>query len=153
VTGEGIPDLIGTILKYTTTNLKEKITFQEKFDCTVLEVKKIEGHGTTIDVILVNGHLKEGDTIILTGFEGPIVTHIRALLTPHPMKEMRVKNEFIHHKLLHASMGIKIAANDLENAVAGSQLFVIKKEGDEQFYKQELQRDLDSVHKKITLSS
>ncbi len=31
------------------------------------------------------------------GFEGPIKTKIRALLTPHPMKEMRVKGEYEHH--------------------------------------------------------
>lgn len=80
----------------------------------------IEGHGTTIDVILVNGSIREGDRIMLMGFDGPITTHVRALLTPHPMKEMRVKNEYIHHKVLHASMGVKISANGLEKAVAGS---------------------------------
>jgi len=41
--------------------------------CTVLEVKVIEGLGTTVDVMLVNGQLTVGDTIILCG----------ALLYPH----------------------------------------------------------------------
>ncbi len=52
----------------------------------------IEGYGTTIDVLLVDGCIKKDDTIVLLGFEGPIITKVKALLTPHPMKEMRVKD-------------------------------------------------------------
>ena len=39
------------------------------FQCTVLEVKVIEGHGTTIDVVLVNGMLHEGDQIVVCGMQ------------------------------------------------------------------------------------
>jgi len=95
---------------------------REEFECTVLEVKIIEGHGTTIDVVLVNGILKVGDTIVLQGFNGPIVTKVRALLTPQPLKELRVKAEYIKHRKIKGAMGIKISAPDLEDAIAGSEL-------------------------------
>lgn len=99
----------------------------------MLEVKQIEGLGTTIDVVLVNGEtllcvwqipvslcrcrpplasrrrlpclptlpcpatlcvlppcpagkLREGDTIVVCGLGGPIVTTVRALLTPQPLR-------------------------------------------------------------------
>lgn len=92
------------------------------FDCTVLEVKVIEGLGTTIDVVLVNGIMKVHDTIVLQGFNGAIVTQVRALLTPHPLREMRVKADYIHHKEIRGAMGIKISAPGLEHAIAGSEL-------------------------------
>ena len=85
-----------------------------------MEVKVIEGHGTTIDVVLVNGTIKVGDTIVISGMNGAIVTKIRALLTPHPMKEMRVKGDYLHHKSIKGAMGIKISAPDMELAMAGS---------------------------------
>jgi translation initiation factor 5B len=123
ITGEGLPDIMMYISQLCQTVHREKLQMKEEFECTVLEVKVIEGLGTTIDVILVNGTLHVGDTIVLSGFNGPIVTTIRALLTPQPMKEMRIKGEYIHHQSIRGSMGIKISANGLENAIAGSELF------------------------------
>ncbi|GAB2282275.1 hypothetical protein Dimus_016824 [Dionaea muscipula] len=91
ISGEGIPDLLLLLVQWTQKTMVEKLTFSDEVQCTVLEVKVIEGHGTTIDVILVNGVLHEGDQIVVCGMQGPIVATIRALLTPHPMKELRVK--------------------------------------------------------------
>ncbi len=79
------------------TSQREALEEKDSFECTVLEVKVIEGLGTTIDVVLVNGLLKVGDTIVISGLNGPIVTNIRALLTPQPMKELRVKGDYVHH--------------------------------------------------------
>lgn len=36
------------------------------------------------------------------------------------MKEMRVKGEYLRHDVLFAAMGLKIAAPNLDEAVAGS---------------------------------
>lgn len=98
VTGEGIPDLLMLLIGLTQRMMSKRLQFSEEVQCTVLEVKVIEGLGTTLDVILVNGILREGDTIVLCGMNGPIVTTIRALLTPQPLRELRVKSNYEHHK-------------------------------------------------------
>ena len=59
--------------------------------------------GTTVDIILRNGQIKEGDLVVLSGIEGAFATTVRAVLTPHPMKEMRVKNNYIQHKVVRAA--------------------------------------------------
>ena len=91
LTGEGIPDLLYLTLKLTQNFMSDKLEVKEELECTVMEVKTVEGLGTAIDVLLLNGTLKNGDTIVLAGSSGPIVTTIRALLTPQPMKDIRVK--------------------------------------------------------------
>ena len=93
VTGEGVPDLIWNLINYSQTRLLERIMAVDVLQSTILEVKVIEGLGTTVDVVLVNGALKEGDTIVISTMDGPIVTTIRTLLTPPPGREMRIKSE------------------------------------------------------------
>jgi translation initiation factor 5B len=91
-------------------------------------VKAITGLGTTIDVILTNGRLAESQTIVLGGIQGPIVTQIRALLMPQPLKELRVKNQYKEFKEIEAAQGVKITGKELDKALAGSPLFVAYEE-------------------------
>lgn len=91
VTGEGVPDMIMLLVHLTQTRMSDNLMYLSELECTILEVKIIEGLGTTIDVVLSNGVLHEGDKIVLCGLNGPIVTQIRALLTPQPMRELRIK--------------------------------------------------------------
>ncbi len=42
----------------------------------------MEGLGTTVDCVLVNGMLREGDRIVICGLGGAIVSRIKALKTP-----------------------------------------------------------------------
>lgn len=91
ITGEGVPDMIMLLVHLTQTRMSDRLMYLSELECTILEVKIIEGLGTTIDVVLSNGVLHEGDKIVLCGLNGPIVTTIRALLTPQPMRELRIK--------------------------------------------------------------
>lgn len=58
-------------------------------------------------MVLVNGRLKFGQTIVLTGTEGPIVTTVKALLTPSKMQDLRVKCGYTEHKELMAAQGVR----------------------------------------------
>ncbi|KAK4554050.1 eukaryotic translation initiation factor 5B [Recurvomyces mirabilis] len=130
-TGEGIPDMLKLLVTLTQERMTRQLMYLSEVECTVLEVKVIEGLGTTIDVVLSNGVLHESDTIVLCGTDGPIVTQVRALLTPAEMKELRVKSTYVHNKTVKAALGVKITANGLDNAIAGSRLLVAKNKDDE----------------------
>lgn len=145
ITGEGIADLIMILVKLTQNFMLKNIEYHDKLECTVLEVKNIEGLGTTIDVILTNGVLKESDTIVLCGMNGPIVTVIRALLTPQPLKELRIKNEYVHHKSIKACIGVKISANGLEEVLCGTSLFVANNTNEIEDYKKKAMTDVSDV--------
>ncbi|XP_050211250.1 eukaryotic translation initiation factor 5B [Mercurialis annua] len=152
ISGEGIPDMLLLLVQWTQKTMVEKLTYSNEVQCTVLEVKVIEGHGTTIDVVLVNGVLHEGDQIVVCGFQGPIVTTIRALLTPHPMKELRVKGAYLHHKEIKAAQGIKISAQGLEHALAGTGLYVVGPEDHLEQVKEAAMEDVRSVMNRIEKS-
>ncbi|KAJ9146141.1 hypothetical protein P3X46_028445 [Hevea brasiliensis] len=152
ISGEGIPDLLLLLVQWSQKTMVEKLTFSDEVQCTVLEVKVIEGHGTTIDVVLVNGVLHEGDQIVVCGLQGPIVTTIRALLTPHPMKEIRVKGAYIHHKEIKAAQGIKITAQGLEHAIAGTGLYVVGPDDDLDDVMETAMEDMRSVMSRIDKS-
>eukprot|EP01100_Stratorugosa_tubuloviscum_P009983 TRINITY_DN4220_c0_g1_i6.p1 TRINITY_DN4220_c0_g1~~TRINITY_DN4220_c0_g1_i6.p1 ORF type:complete len:493 (-),score=253.03 TRINITY_DN4220_c0_g1_i6:137-1615(-) len=143
--GEGIADLLILLIQLTQKMMTKKLLYLTELQCTILEVKIVEGFGTTIDVILSNGELHEGDTIVVCTMNGPVVTTIRALLTPQPMREMRVtRSGFIHHQVVKAAQGIKIAAPNLDGAIAGSYLLVAKPENDINELKKHVMKEYDT---------
>ena len=149
-TGEGIPDMLKLLVTLTQERMTNKLMYLSEVECTVLEVKVIEGLGTTIDVVLSNGILREGDRIVLCGLNGAISTNIRALLTPAPLKELRIKSQYVHNQEVKASLGVKIAANDLDNAIAGSRLLVVGPEDDEEDLEEEVMSDIENLLGKVS---
>ncbi|XP_066364697.1 eukaryotic translation initiation factor 5B-like [Miscanthus floridulus] len=152
VSGEGIPDLLLLLVQWAQKTMEEKLTFVDEVQCTVLEVKVVEGHGTTIDVVLVNGMLHEGDQMVVCGMQGPIVTTVRALLTPHPMRELRVKGTYLHHKEIRAAQGVKISAQGLEHAIAGTALYVLGPDDDLDKLKEAVMEEMARVRSRIDKS-
>ncbi|KAH6631647.1 hypothetical protein F5144DRAFT_227019 [Chaetomium tenue] len=151
-TGEGIPDMLKLIIHLTQERMVGSLMYLSEVQATVLEVKAIEGFGMTIDVILSNGILREGDRIILCGTEGVIKTNIRALLTPAPLKELRLKSQYVHNKEVKAALGVKISAPGLEGAIAGSRLLVLGPDDDESDLEDEVESDLASLFSRVEKS-
>ncbi|KAI0092481.1 hypothetical protein BDY19DRAFT_990199 [Irpex rosettiformis] len=152
ITGEGVPDMIMLLVNLTQQRMSDRLMYLSELECTVLEVKVIEGLGTTIDVVLSNGILHEGDKIVICGLNGPIVTQVRALLTPQPLRELRIKSAYVHHKEVKAALGVKIVASDLEKAIAGSRLLVVGPDDDEEDMMEEVMSDLTSLLNSIDKS-
>ncbi|XP_015790511.1 eukaryotic translation initiation factor 5B [Tetranychus urticae] len=125
--GDGMGNLINLIVFYCQERLKKRLQFDpDKLQATVLEVKALPGLGTTIDVVLVNGKLREGDKIVMAGHDGPFDTSIRSILVPQPLRELRVKCPFQELKQVYGSMGIKLTGHDLDKTIAGLELHVAK---------------------------
>ncbi|CAJ0581117.1 unnamed protein product, partial [Mesorhabditis spiculigera] len=122
--GDGVGNLMAFAAETTQTKHADRLAFVDELEATVMEVKAIPGLGTTIDVILVNGRLRVNDLIVLSGTEGPILTAIRDLKMPEPLKELRVKNEYRSFKEVRGAQGIKLLAKNLDKALAGFPLYV-----------------------------
>ena len=83
----------------------------------------------TLDCIIFDGHLEKGQQIVVGGINGPIVTHIRALLTPKELDEIRdPSKKFTQNDIIYAAAGVKILAPGIEDVVAGAPLRAVGSE-------------------------
>jgi len=128
-TGEGIPELMALLSGLTQTFMKDELSVTAgPGRGVVLEVKEEPGLGVTANVILYDGAIETSDTIVLGGRESPICTSLRAILLPKPLDEIRdPRNRFSSIERVEAAAGIKIVAPNLEEALAGSTLYVVPK--------------------------
>ncbi|WP_123619289.1 translation initiation factor IF-2 [Halorubrum sp. CSM-61] len=128
ITGEGVPDLLTVLMGLSQRFMKEEmaIDVQGPGEGTVLEVKDERGFGATIDTVVYDGVVRNGDQIVVGGQEEPIVTEIRALLQPRPLEEIRTEKKFEKVGEVGAAAGVKIAAPDLDRAMAGAPVRVVR---------------------------
>jgi translation initiation factor 5B len=126
-TGEGIPEFLMVLTGLTQKYMEKKL----EIDCdspgrgTILEVKKEEGLGTTLDLILYDGCIKKGDEIVVGTKDEPVQTTVKALFRPNPMMEMRTGKQYTPVDEVPAASGIKLSAPGLDEALAGAPVSVV----------------------------
>jgi len=145
ITGEGVPELLMVLAGLAQSFLKEELEVSKGVGKgSILELKAVTGLGTTIDVILYDGEIRKGDWVIIGGKE-PIITRIKAMLKPRPLKEIRVEKQFENIDHVSAAIGVKIAAPDLDKAKAGSPVAFVSNENQIEEIKKELQTGIQEI--------
>jgi len=127
--GEGLPDLLLILVGLAQKFLEEELASEEgPGEGTVLEVKEERGIGTAVDTIVYKGTVKVGDQIVVSSVKGePIVTKVKGLQRPRPLDEIRDPTQrFDRVKEASAAAGIRIVAQNLESAMAGGTIRVVK---------------------------
>ena len=126
--GEGLPDLLLILVGLAQKFLEEDLRSEEgPGEGTVLEVKEEKGIGTAVDAIIYKGTIRVADQIVVSSVTGdPIVTKVKGLQRPRPLDEIRDPTQrFDRVKEASAAAGIRVVAQNLENAMAGGTLRVV----------------------------
>jgi translation initiation factor 5B len=146
MTGEGVPDLLTVMMGLSQRYMKEEMEIDVAGPGvgTVLEVKEEKGFGTTIDTVLYDGTIRSDDKIVVGGQNDPIVTEVRALLQPRPLAEIRTESRFEKVDEVSAATGIKVAAPELADAMAGAPVRVVRDRDVEEVV-EEVQAELASI--------
>ena len=142
--GDGIPDLLVTLIGLAQQFLKDSLALTEKCEGMILEVKELTGHGTTIDTIVFNGTLHKSDIIVIGGKQ-PRIAKVRALLMPEKLHDMRTEKKFISIDNASAASGVKISAPGLDGVIAGSYLRTAKDLQEAEKIVEEMEKEVESV--------
>jgi len=126
-TGEGLSELLMVLVGLTQQFLRKRLqTTEGSAKGSVLEVKEESGLGLTLNIVIYDGTLQKDDLIVVGGKEKPIITHIRAILVPKPLDEIRdPRDRFSSVDCVVAAAGVKIVASGLEGALAGAPLYAV----------------------------
>lgn len=128
-TGVGIPELLAVLVGLTQQYMVKRLERHEgAARGIVLEINEEPGLGPSANVILLDGTLKQGDSIVVARRDSAVLTRVKALLLPRPLDEMRdPRDKFKPVGEVTAAAGLKITSPDLEGVLAGSPLYVYDK--------------------------
>jgi translation initiation factor 5B len=127
VTGEGLADLLVILAGLSQRFSKEKLAVSNgPGRGVVMEVREEKGWGSTMDVILYDGYMRRGDTVVTAGVEGPIVGRVRMLIMPKPLDEMRdPEDRYMFIDEVKAAAGVKVLMDEASSVVPGAPVLVV----------------------------
>lgn len=146
-TGVGIPELLTVLIGLTQQYLNKKLDQKEKQSHgIVLEVNDEVGLGQTANVILIDGGISKGDTVIVAKRDSVIAAKPKAILLPRPLDEMRdPRDKFKPVDRVVAAAGIKIASPELEGVLPGSTLYISSSPEEIGRLKKQIEDEMKSV--------
>ncbi|HYX72629.1 MAG TPA: translation initiation factor IF-2, partial [Nitrososphaera sp.] len=126
-TGVGIAELLAVLVGLTQQYMGKKLErhIKDAARGIILEFSEETGLGPSANIILLDGILHQGDSIVVGKRDGAVSTRIKALLLPKPLDEMRdPRDKFKQVNEVIAAAGLKITSPDLEGVLAGSPVYV-----------------------------
>lgn len=147
-TGEGIPELLATLIGLAQNFLKEQLVSSIESAGMVLEVKEVIGLGTVLDCIIYDGTVHRNDFLVVGGTANRI-TKIKSLLMPEPLRDIRTEKKFRAVDECHAACGVRISAAGLEDIKAGVAIRTAKTLDEAEKLLEQIEKEIEliEIHK------
>lgn len=111
-TGDGIGNMINVIIKMCQSDLTDKVRYRNELNVSVLRLEMIPNVDVTLyyysSLLIANGSLKSGDSLVLNGLGKPLVLDIKCLLTRCPFKPFQDKNAFMWNSIAYGTCVVKV---------------------------------------------
>lgn len=147
VSGIGIPELMAVLVGLAQQYMKKRL--ERRYDYVrgiILEINEELGLGPSANMILLDGTIKQGDTIMVAKRDEIVVTKVKALLLPKPLDEMRdPRDKFRSVTEVISAAGLRIVSPDLEGVLAGSPLYVLRNKDEEKEIRHFIESEVKST--------
>jgi translation initiation factor 5B len=143
----GIPELLVVVVGLSQQFMTKRLQrIEGPGRGIILEIKEEIGLGPSANLVLIDGTLRVGDTIMVAKRDKAVTTKIKALLLPKPLDEMRdPRDKFKPVTDVTSAAGVKITSPDLDGVLAGSPLYVLRNKEEEKKLKPVIEEEINST--------